>query len=36
MQENCKRKDTKTEHYELLTKAVSEVSKLIEKIKDEY
>ena len=36
MQENCKRKDKKTEHYELLTKAISEVSKLIEKSKDEY
>ena len=36
MYKNYKRNGKKTEKYELLTKAVSEVSQLIEKSKDEY
>ena len=36
MNKNYKRNGKKTEDYELLTKAVSEVSQLIEKSKDEY
>ena len=36
MYKNYKRNDKKTEDYELLVKAVSEVSQLIEKSKDEY
>ena len=36
MYKNYKRNDKKTEDYELLTKAVSKVSQLTEKIKDEY
>ena len=36
MHKNCKRNGKKTEDYELLTKAASEVSQLIEKSKDEY
>ena len=36
MYKNYKRNGKKTEDYELLTKAVSEVSQLIEKSKDEY
>ena len=35
MYKNYKRNGKKTEDYELLTKAVSEVSQLIEKSKDE-
>ena len=36
MHKNYKRNGKKTEDYELLTKAASEVSQLIEKSKDEY
>ena len=36
MYKNYKRNGKKTEDYKLLVKAVSEVSQLIEKIKDEY
>ena len=36
MYKNYKRNDKKTEYYELLVNAVSEVSQLIEKSKDEY
>ena len=36
MYKNYKRNDKKTEDYELLAKAVSKVSQLTEKIKDDY
>ena len=36
MYKNYERNDKKTEDYELLTKAVSKVSQLTEKIKDDY
>ena len=36
MHKNYKRNGKKTEDYDLLVKAVSEVSQLIEKSKDEY
>ena len=36
MYKNYKRNDKKIEDYELLTKAVSKVSQLTEKIKDDY
>ena len=36
MHKNYKRNGKKTEDYELFAKAVSEVSQLIEKSKDEY
>ena len=36
MYQNYKRNDKDTEDYELFTKAVSEISQLIETSKDEY